>query len=283
MATGARAMLRDYPKYFEISEGPLNVLTIRLPHPLISGASLQVYTVDLVADPPTNVLTKEWSLDERNGLLKMTNVDALGKTIVVAGYHYVWFSDSDLTKATNDVLSEMFYGNDETLNTLSDVQAEVISIGAVVRALWSLCIELALDIDVSTPEGMFIPAHQRYAQVVAMMQYWEGKFDEKAGSLNMGLGALEQFRLRRVSYTTGRYVPVYQDREFDDPRWPKRLYPVIPEGVPDNTEVPTWAKVRELESRTTYGINYPAISFPEVFGVDRTYVGPAVVDVDEVD
>lgn len=282
MTAGARTMLRDYPKYFEISEGPLNVLTIRLPHPLISGSSLQVYTVNTTADPPTNVLTKEWQLDERNGLLKMTNEAALGKTIVVAGYHYVWFSDQDLTQHTNQVMHEMFYGNDETLDTLSDVQAEVIAIGSVVRALWSLSIELALDIDVSTPEGMFIPAHQRYTQVVAMMQYWEGKFNEMAASLNMGLGALEQFRLRRVSQTTGRYVPVYQDREFDDPRWPKRLYPAIPAGVPDNTEVPTWAKVRELESRTApYGVNYPAISFPDVFGVDRTYVGPTVVEEDE--
>jgi len=277
-------MLRDFPRYFEISEGPLNVLTIRLPHPLISGVSLQVYKVDTEADPPTNTLTKEWQLDERNGLLKMTNTADLGATIVVAGYYYTWFSDGDLTKATNDILGEMLYGSPETLNTLSAVQAEVISIGAVVRSLWSLSIELALDIDVSTPEGMFIPAHQRYTQVVQQMQYWESKFDEKAGSLNMGLGALEQFRLRRVSMTTGRYVPVYRDREFDDPRWPERLYPPIPEGVPDDTEKPRWAIVRELEMRTApYGVNYPAISFPDVFGVDRTYVGPRVIDVEEAD
>jgi hypothetical protein len=151
----------------------------------------------------------------------------------------------------------MLYGNEETLDTLSGVQAEVIEMGAVTRALWSLSIELALDIDVSTPEGMFIPAHQRYQQVVAMMQYWEGQFNERAASLNMGLGALEIFRLRRVSYTTGRYVPVYQDREFDDPRWPKRLYPVIPEGVPDDTETPLWAKAKRL-SETTLGY-YPAV------------------------
>ena len=48
--------------------------------------------------------------------------------------------------------------------------------------------------------------------------------------LNMGLGSLDQYRLRRVAYTTGRYVPVYRDREFDDPRPPERLYPAIPEG-----------------------------------------------------
>jgi hypothetical protein len=46
----------------------------------------------------------------------------------------------------------------------------------------------------------------------------------------MGLSALEQYRLRRVAKMTGRYVPVYIDREFDDPRPPERVYPPIPEG-----------------------------------------------------
>ena len=112
------------------------------------------------------------------------------------------------------------------------VEADLVEIGAVVHLLWSLTIELALDIDVSTPEGMFIPAHQRYQQVTAMMQYWENEFQTRAASLNLGLGALEIYQLRRVSYLTNRYVPVYQKQEIDDHTRPKRLYPPIPEGVP---------------------------------------------------
>ena len=50
-----------------------------------------------------------------------------------------------------------------------------------------------------------------------MLQNYEAQYHDKAAMLNMGLGALEIFRLRRVAYMTGRYVPVYQDREFDDP------------------------------------------------------------------
>jgi hypothetical protein len=139
--------------------------------------------------------------------------------------------------------------------------------GAVVRALWSLSIELALDIDVSTPEGMYIPAHQRYSQVIQQMQFWEGQYQERLGSLNIGLGALEQFRLRRVALTTGRYVPVYVDREFDDPRWPHRLYPAISEQ-PD-TEMPTWAKVYEYTSHQASGAHlgyYPSAYLPTMFG-----------------
>jgi hypothetical protein len=114
---------------------------------------------------------------------------------------------------------------------------------------------------------MYIPAHQRYSQVIQQMQFWEGQYEEKMASLNIGLGALEQFRLRRVALTTGRYVPVYVDREFDDPRWPHRLYPTIPDG-PD-TEMPTWAKVHEIESHSLSGARlgyYPSADFPNMFG-----------------
>lgn len=266
LASASRGMLRDYPKYFEATEGPLNVLTIRLPHPLVSPTTLQVYSTD-DADPPVVASTTEWTLDERNGLLKMNNESYIGKTITVGGYHFVWFSETDLNLAMTQMAAEQFYNRDVTIGSISPVEAEVLAIGTVVRALSSLAIELALDIDVSTPEGMYIPAHQRYSQVVAQMQYWEAQYESKMGSLNIGLGALEQFRLRRVALTTGRYVPVYVDREFDDPRWPQRLFPTIPEG-PSN-EDPTWYTVKEITSHQASGAHmgyYPAAYLPTMFG-----------------
>ena len=54
LTSGARTILRDYPLYFEVDVGPLNTLTIRLPHPLIMSASLQVY-LTTTADPPVTV------------------------------------------------------------------------------------------------------------------------------------------------------------------------------------------------------------------------------------
>jgi hypothetical protein len=233
MTAGARTYLRDYPLYFEVDEGPLNTLTIRLPHPLVAGNSLQVYVSDPTAVPPVPaVITKDWQLDERNGLLKLSDVDLLGKNVVISGYHFSWFADSDLQFHLQQILSEFTYSGTLTLETLEPVHIEVIEMGAVVHALWSLALELSLDIDVSTPEGMFIPARQRFTQVIQMLQYWEAQYQNKAAMLNIGLGALEMFRLRRVAYMTGRYVPVYREREFDDPRPPERLYPPIPSGVP---------------------------------------------------
>ena len=232
IAATARAMLRDFPQYFEAEEGPLNTLTIRLPHPLVSPHSLQVYVIE----DGTSTLTDKWILDERNGLLKLTDEAMLGRTVVVAGYYYTWFSDSDLEMHAELVIAEMSYGTDTDIEDVAPVVAEVIAIGTVVRALWSLMLEFSFDIDVSTPEGMFIPARQRFQQVQQALQYWEAEFNNKSAALNIGLNSIEVFRLRRVAYMTGRYVPVYREREFDDPRPPERLYPAIPHGVPPSSE-----------------------------------------------
>jgi hypothetical protein len=237
-------MLRDYPQYFEIDQGPINVLTIRLPHPLVMSSSLQVYLT--AGTPPATALTDAWQLDDRNGLLKLTEEGDLGKRCLVAGYHFSWFSDADLAFHCGRTLSEMTH-NGTPVDSFSEAEVQVIAMGGVVNALWSLAMELALDIDVSTPEGMFIPARQRYSQVIQMINVWENEFQTKSSLLNIGLGSLDVYRLRRVALMTGRYVPVYREREFDDPRPPERQYPAIPYGPPaepsssdDIVELATW-------------------------------------------
>src|SRR4051812_18538337 len=125
MVAGVRAKLRDFPKYFEINEGRLNVLTIRLPHPYVTPSAMQVYvTTTSTTTPPvtTTALTDKWTLDERNGLLKISDESFLGADIIVAGYHYIWFADADLVRVTQEVTSEMLYDNTDTLDTLSEVE-----------------------------------------------------------------------------------------------------------------------------------------------------------------
>ena len=234
IAATARAMLRDFPQFFETEVGPLNTLTIRLQHPLIQAASLQVYVATPPVPPATDyvsTLTTAWQLDDRNGLLKLTDAALLNKRVLISAYHYTWFADSDLLMAANQAAEEVVYTSGGDTGNINGIYTEVTAMAAVIRSLWSLATELSLDIDVSTPEGMYIPARQRYQQVMQMMQYWEGEYTTRAESLNIGLGALEQFTLRRVAYLTGRFVPVYKTREIDDPRYPQRIYPPIPDGT----------------------------------------------------
>jgi hypothetical protein len=250
IAAGARTFLRDYPLFFEVDTGPLNTLTVRLPHPLVTGTSLGVYATDTSVAPAVTTQTDKWALDERNGLLKITDATLLNKRMVISGYHFSWFLDSDLAFHANQIYGEMSYYEPLPLATMQAAEEEIVQMGTIVNALWSLAMELSLDIDVSTPEGMFIPVRQRFTQVVQMLQYWENQYQTKASQMNMGLGALSQFRLRRVAYMTGRYVPVYKDREFDDPKPPKRLYPPIPEGAasrpPASVSLERLATVEEI-------------------------------------
>ena len=108
----------------------------------------------------------------------------------------------------------------------------MLGIGCLVGALWSLMTEVATDIDVSDPEGMNIPAHQRYQQVSQLVSFWSAKYDEKAAMLNVGLKRIEQYTLRRESRLTGRYVPIYRGRELDNPRPPIRVRPPIEQIAP---------------------------------------------------
>lgn len=265
----ARGLLRDFPVFFENEQGPLNTLTIRLEHPYISRA-LQVFVTD-VADPENPVVTEttEWSLDERNGILKLTNEAHLGLRFLAVGYYFKWFTDEDLERYVTDIVTEFTFdrpANDA--NSLSDVEKEVATLGVVVRALWSLLIELALDIDVSTPEGMFIPAHQRYQQVLGMMQHWENVYNERAASLNVGLGKVEIYRLRRVAKLTNRYVPVYKNRELEDPFWPERIFPPIPDlevAGPEKKDIIEVTEAYKPGGRFRSGV-YPSASWPEMLG-----------------
>ena len=255
LVRGTRDLLRDYPQFFEADLGPMAVATIRLPHPLVDGASLQVYSA---ANPGPDadlnerislslVPTSAYTVDQRNGLLKFRDATYLGYHIFVNGYHYEWFLDEDLAFYINYVVDEHLHervqnaacNNPVTnLDQLPAVELDVISIGGLVRALWALLTEFSTDIDVSTPEGMMIPARQRFSQVWQMLQHWEGIYNDRAKSLNVGLSNIDIFTLRRISRMTNRYVPVYKGREYDDHNPPVRIYPEIPDGLTGHTVDP---------------------------------------------
>lgn len=233
VVSGARNLLRDFPIFFEVDAGPLSTSTLRLPHPLVPMGSLQVVSgsgTDSTVTP-TPVPKTDIELDERNGLLKFLDPLYFGKRILVAGYHFTWFLDTDLAFHANRILVDVGYGRDvQAMADFTPIETDTIYIGTVVSSLWALTTELSLDIDVSTPEGMYIPARQRYQQVMQLWQSWSGQYIERMGNLNLGSGRVEQFDLRRVARLTNRLVPLYREREIDDHRPPHRLHPVVPTG-----------------------------------------------------
>jgi hypothetical protein len=223
IANRARMRLRDFPIFFEAPFAG-TAPTLRLPHPLVDPESFSVWT------PDGTPVASGWSLDPRNGILKIKDPTTFPDGVGVSGYHFTWFLTDDLEYYAHVTQTYNSYDREPTDDP---IEAEVNAMGTVVEALWALCAEFGTDIDVSTPEGMFIPAHQRFSQVWTMLGVAQEEYKHHASMLGMGLDRIEQFTLRRVAYLTNRYVPVYKTKEVGDWTYPERIFPAIPDGTMD--------------------------------------------------
>jgi hypothetical protein len=236
----ARQLSRDFGVFFESNFGPPNIgSTLRLPHPLVEPSSVTVLDNQDGTD-----ISQQVAINARNGLLKIQNFAQYVSGVYVSGMYFNWFLDEDLAFFSQLIVTEHMQGRPGvTLESIEGTEVEVMGIGALVFALWSLMSEFATDIDVAGPEGLSIPAHQRYQQMQTLVQYWQAQYDHKAAMLNVGLNKIDIFTLRRISRLTNRYPPLYRGREIDNPRPPIRIRPPIPPEVstPFEDEEAFWA------------------------------------------
>lgn len=227
IAESARNLLRDYPVYFErVVPMPIRP-RIRL-QPMLAQAGLEVRSMG--PQPAEGTPLQGYEVDYRNGLLSW-KADP-GVDLYVSGFHYTWFLDEDLAFFADFQTLEHLYGVNVEPEDLSPEQNNVIAMGTVVYALYSLLTQFATEIDVSDPEGMFIPAHQRFQQLMQLLQYWTSKYEQAASMLNVGLNRMDVVELRRTARLTNRLVPMFESQEVDDPRPPLRVFPPIPEKSP---------------------------------------------------
>lgn len=234
----ARQLSRDFGVFWEENFATLGS-TLRLPHPLVEPTSVTAINNTDGLDISTNVV-----INARNGLMKVKDFASYTDGVYVSGMYFNWFLDDDLTFFAQMIVSEHMYNRPGvTLESIQGVEVEVMGIGALTMALYSLLTEFSTDIDVSSPEGLNIPAHQRYSQMQALVQYWQEQYNHKAAMLNVGLNKMEMHTLRRISRLTNRLVPLYRAREIDNPRPPIRLRPPIdPEvSTPFEDEEAYWA------------------------------------------
>jgi hypothetical protein len=236
----ARSWLRDFPTYFTATSPAATAgnRTIELPHQNVAIGGLNAWATDGtttwqgVLDDHEMVPTGAqfgYMLDERNGLLRVTKVPTTPvftatAHINVEGYYTDWVADQDLKFHTVNTIAEYSYGSPSwTLETIGDVEADLISLRTATDVLFALLVQYSRDIDVST----HIPATQRFHQVNQLLFGPGGlndKLKEKENLLGVGLGAAEVGTLRRVSKTSNRLVPVYVVREYDDISRPRRLF-----------------------------------------------------------
>lgn len=226
----ARRYLRDFPKFFQTSFTVVG-RTYELGQINIDANSIWVALYD--GNTTTELTSTGFTLDERNGILRLATLPTGNQTIMVEGYYYEWVTPDDLSFYTQRAVEKHIKGLGISIDEMSDMLVNAIGIAAITECLWALMTEYSRDIDVITSESVHIPASQRFRMVQALLMQWEAEYKRHATALNIGIDRVEVFSLRRVARSTNRLVPLYKPKEFGDYSPIERLWPDIDSGVID--------------------------------------------------
>ncbi|MFI6512982.1 hypothetical protein ACIBCT_35735 [Streptosporangium sp. NPDC050855] len=192
-------------------------------------------------------------LDLRTGLLSLAEPVPVGDKLLVSGTAYAMFSDAEITRFVQTAARQHCHGQTlqtryreettgfirilrvaKTLSNLPEVEIDAVAILATIEALWTMLTDASSDTDISTAEGTHLPRGQRFDQIMRMIDLLTDRYKKLCQQLNVGLYRIEQGTLRRVSYMTGRYIPVFAAREYDEYGPPIRQLP--DRDIPDQDE-----------------------------------------------
>lgn len=179
----------------------------------------------------------DYTLDPRSGTVSM-NPSALpppnDATLTFTGMNNQFYADSELDlfihsaalKHTHSAETlqryidstgfRQYLYSDATVDTIAPVEYHPLALLAAVEALEVIQADMSYDIDVSTAEGTTLPRTQRFRNVSGLIEVKQKKYDDLCAMLGVGLGRIEVFTMRRVSRQTGKLVPVWVDREYDE-------------------------------------------------------------------
>lgn len=198
--------------------------------------------------PSILVINTDYSLNTEEGRIFLHgNPSPLpqGDTLVVTGQAGGMFSDEELTQFINGAVLQHTNGRSVKtrfkdsngfiryttvpmdLSSLPDIEGTLVAIRATIDALWALATDASTDIDISSADGTTVPRSQRYQQLREQIDGMTARYNHLAAMLNVGLDAIEISKIRRVSKTTNRLVPIFEDREYDDYELPRRQLPPI--------------------------------------------------------
>jgi hypothetical protein len=223
----ARNYLRDFPKFFQVSFDALG-RTYELGNPNVDASTLWIASV--VNNVVTPLTTSQYSIDERNGILRLATTPTTGAKLMIEGYYYEWLLPKDLQFYAERSINFHVPTIDVPLEQANAAVLDVVGIGALVEALQALMTEFARDIDVMTSESVHLPGSQRFRMLQSLIQQWEMEYRKHANNLNIGPERISQFSLRRVSRTTNRLVPLFKSKELGDYGPMERIWAEDAEG-----------------------------------------------------
>lgn len=222
--------------------------------------TLRIFTVGAagVVDLIPNV---DYTLDKVKGEIRLTTPSVEDLQYVVEGTANGIFTNAEIEHFLDMAAGQHL--NNRTVQTryrdgrgfikYDRVQMEIedlphneeilVTLLATIEALWALSTDAATDIDVTTSEGTSIPRGQRWRQITAQVDILTEKYETLSLAMGVGLHAPEVMNLRRVSRSTGRLVPVFQEREYDEHGPPIRKLPARGnrDEDPDGPASPFWA------------------------------------------
>jgi hypothetical protein len=223
----ARNYLRDFKKPFQQTFVPMG-LTYDLGKPNVESTTL---FVEYLPQGGTTSASVGYTLDARNGVIRLGSKLTSTDTLMVEGYYYEWLLPDDLDFYADKAINLNTHNLRVPLANMAPAVVDVIGIHTLVQALWGLLSEYSRDIDVITSESVHIQSSQRYRMVSSLVDYWTAEYNRRANALNIGLERLEVVNLRRVSRTTNRLVPLYKQREVGDYGPIERIWPDIDDGL----------------------------------------------------
>lgn len=257
IAQMARLRLRDFPRPFIARQVCTGVAwRFELPVQNIDRNGLAVVLTDTTAANTTSqVLGKDFIMDDHGGVITFQVAPAQGLMVVAQGTYYrdLLPPEIDLYVRTAYVQHtyarepEVFvdegyptvgppplgstgqpanYGQAAPM-TVPEVEEYPLSLLVTIMALWDMAVGVAQQHDVHTPDGVTIPISQTFAQITALITALQQQYMNLCSALGVGLYRITMSKLRRTSRMTRRLVPVYRSKEYDDLTWPQRELPPI--------------------------------------------------------
>jgi hypothetical protein len=203
----------------------------------------------------------DYQVNADQGFIHLSLPVPFGAVVTISGKAWALFTDCDLIRYIEDSTRQHCQGRTVKerirtyrgfisyrdmpmeLHNLPVIEEPLLIMLCTVNAFWSLASDSATDTDISTAEGTNVNRLGRYRQFMDHISDLQARYEDYCGQLNVGAFRNVTRKMRRVSYTTGRYVPIFEDREYDDSRFPVRQLPQIENNDEDNSGIfsPLWS------------------------------------------
>lgn len=203
------------------------------------------------------IVNTDYTLNTQLGYIQLVNAVPNGAILLLQGQAWALFTDDELTTYINDSVNQHCFNQfieeryrdkfgfltyretPKTLTNLPAIEEPLIVMLSTYNVLWVLANDAATDANIQTAEGTNIDRVTRYHQLMEHIITLEDRYQRYCALLNVGAFRIETMKLRRVSRTTGRLVPLFKEREYDDHRWPVREIPTVDSHSVDDSGVPS--------------------------------------------